>query len=90
MYPVVAVNKHDVIALRRPQALIARTGDTAVRLMDYPDAIVLLGKSVADVTRAIGRSVINKDQFNVLLGRIQDALNARPDILLDFIDRNND
>ena len=90
LYPVIAVHIADIGALRQCKPCISRIWETSVWLVQDFDAAVSGCIRVALCGRCIGRAVINQNDFQILIGLLQDRIHASVQIRLDIVDRDDD
>ena len=57
--------------------------------MDHFDSWIPFFPGIADGGTVVGRAVINKDYFEILVCLVNDGGDAFVQIFLDVIDRNN-
>ena len=62
---IIAVDIADPVALCLFYALIAGSTDTTIRAVNSVDSLVFLGIGIADITAAIGATIIDEQAFVV-------------------------
>ena len=87
-YPVIRIDKTDILAFCFPEAQIACSGKTFVFRMKNPDPIVASSILIANLTAFVRRSVIDQKDFNILICLLENTVNTLMKVWFDFINRN--
>ena len=88
-YPVIRINKADILSFCFSESQIAGGGQALVFCMKYPDSFVLLGILLTNVTTFIGRTIINQQYFKIPICLVEDTIQALVKITFYLIDGNN-
>ena len=88
--PIIRINESDIIPCAGIESRISRRRESAVFFMYNFYAAVLLRPFVAHGGTIIGRAIVNEDYLEILICLFNNAFNALVEILLDFINRDND
>ena len=86
---VVGVDERQELAARVLDPEVAGDALPGVGLLEERDAAVVLGDPVNDVAGAVGRTVVDHDDLEVVQRRGQQAVEALPDVGLDVVGRHD-
>ena len=87
---VVGVDEQDVLAARKPDAHVARLGNTAVLAMERADASVFRGVGIEELRRAVDRAVVQTENLDIGKRLLDQAIQALREIAFDVVDGDND
>jgi hypothetical protein len=87
---VVAVHERQQLAGGGVDSGVAGAAEAAVRLADQLEAPVLRGEVLGDRSAAVAGAVVDHDHLQVRERLPRDRLEARPQVPLDVVDRDDD
>lgn len=87
---VVRIHKADILSHSRFHAAVPRHGNTAVFLVNYPDAAVPVPPFAQYLRRMVGRTVIDANDFDIFHALTGQAFHTLVQIGGNIITGNND
>ena len=84
--PVVRINKSNVLTLRCLKSTVAGSPQPPILTMNHCNSGISLGKIIGNLPTSVRRSVINKDDLDILEGLVDNTMNTRFKIQFYVVD----